>query len=64
MAEHGDYNENLRKWYCSYWLTAKEWEDIHDYVPSSFLDATTDKNDYDDHPQAGLRESHKENRNN
>jgi hypothetical protein len=64
MAEHGDYNENLRKWYCSYWLTAKEWEDIHDYVPSSFLDATIDKNDYDDHPQDGLRESHKENRNN
>lgn len=64
MAEHGDYNENLRKWYCSYWLTAKEWEDIHDYVPSSFLDATTDKNDYDDHPQDGLRESHKENGNN
>ena len=36
MAEHGDYNENLR-WYCSYWLTAKEWEDIHYYVLFLFL---------------------------
>jgi len=45
MPEHGDYNEDLRKWYCSYWITAEEWEDIHDYAASSFLDLDTDKKD-------------------
>ena len=43
MPEHGDYNEDLRKWYCSYWITAEEWEDIHDYAASSSLDLATDK---------------------
>ena len=43
MPDHGDYNEDLRKWYCSYWITAEEWEDIHDYAPSHFLDMVTDK---------------------
>jgi hypothetical protein len=63
MPEHGDYNEDLRKWYCGYWITAEEWEDIHDYIPSSFLDPATGKKDYDDHPEDYLRGSHNENRN-
>jgi len=33
MPEHGDYNFQSRKWYCSSWQTSKEWEDIHDYSP-------------------------------
>jgi hypothetical protein len=49
MPEHGDYNEELLRWYCSYWITAEEWEDIHDYAPSSFLDLATDKKTSDDH---------------
>lgn len=35
MPEHGDYDSGSRKWYCSYWQSLKEWEDIHDYDPSS-----------------------------
>ena len=52
MPEHGDYNEELRRWYCSYWITAEEWEDIHDYAPSSFLDPATDKKTSDDHKRS------------
>jgi hypothetical protein len=48
MPLHGDYNEDLRKWYCSYWLTAEEWEDIHDYAPSVLLDITTENNNNND----------------
>jgi hypothetical protein len=61
MPEHGEYNEDLCKWYCKYWLTAEEWEDIHDYAPSSFLDMTTEKknNNNTDAPK-GL---HKKNKN-
>ena len=44
MPVHGDYNEDIHKWYCSYWLTIEEWEDIHDYAPSPFLDSVNDKN--------------------
>jgi hypothetical protein len=34
MPEHGDYHTGLRRWYCNYWQSSKEWEDIHDYSPS------------------------------
>jgi hypothetical protein len=33
MPQHGDYDLNQQKWYCSYWITQEEWLDIHDYVP-------------------------------
>jgi hypothetical protein len=54
MPEHGDYNEDLRKWYCNYWVTAEEWEDIHDYAPSSFLDMTSEKKNNNNHAPEGL----------
>lgn len=34
MPEHGDYDAGSRRWYCNYWQSSKEWEDIHDYDPS------------------------------
>jgi hypothetical protein len=34
MPEHGDYDAGSRRWYCSYWQTSEEWQDIHDYDPS------------------------------
>jgi hypothetical protein len=34
MPEHGDYDAGLRRWYCRYWQTSEEWEDVHDYDPS------------------------------
>jgi len=33
LSEHGDYDYESHKWYCSCWQTSKEWEDIHDYSP-------------------------------
>jgi hypothetical protein len=44
MPVHGDYNEDTHKWYCSYWLTSEEWEDIHGYTPSPFMKPVIDKN--------------------
>lgn len=34
MPEHGDYDVESRRWYCSYWQTSEEWQDVHDYDPS------------------------------
>jgi hypothetical protein len=44
MPVHGDYNEDTHKWYCSYWLTSEEWEDIHGYTTSPFMEPVIDKN--------------------
>ena len=42
MPEHGHYETGLRRWYCNYWQSSKEWEDIHDYAPSDPSAETTD----------------------
>jgi len=34
MPEHGDCDVESRRWYCSYWQTSEEWQDVHDYDPS------------------------------
>jgi hypothetical protein len=60
MPVHGDYNEDIHKWYCSYWLTREEWGDIHDYAPSPFLEPVTDKNN--DFERANKKEDADENR--
>jgi hypothetical protein len=33
MPEHGQYDEQAQKWFCGYWMSAQEWEDVHDYAP-------------------------------
>jgi hypothetical protein len=35
MPEHGNYNSDSQKWYCSYWMTLHEWKDLHDYMPQN-----------------------------
>jgi hypothetical protein len=42
LPEHGDYDTGLRRWYCNYWQSSKEWEDIHDYAPFDPSAKTTD----------------------
>jgi hypothetical protein len=42
MPEHGDYDAGSRRWYCSYWQSLEEWEDIHDYEPSDPSTETCD----------------------
>jgi hypothetical protein len=38
MPEHGDYNSELKKWFCTYWMTEDEWMDTHYYSPSNMLE--------------------------
>ena len=33
MPEHGQHDEQAQKWFCGYWMTVEEWEDVHDYAP-------------------------------
>ncbi|MEO9363969.1 MAG: hypothetical protein ABI348_08725 [Nitrososphaera sp.] len=37
MPEHGelDPQSQQNKWFCGYWMTQEEWEDVHDYAPPS-----------------------------
>ena len=37
MPEHGYYKAELKKWFCSYWMTEDEWMDLHYYSPSYAL---------------------------
>ena len=43
MPEHGEYNMELKKWFCSYWMTKDEWMNIHGYTPPSELKEMNDK---------------------
>ena len=43
MYEHGFYQQNLKKWYCSYFMDEKEWLDIHDYLPNQLTNDQTSK---------------------
>lgn len=38
MPEHGEYNQELKKWFCSYWLTKDEWINLHYYSPPGMLE--------------------------
>jgi hypothetical protein len=40
MTEHGDYDSELKKWFCNYWMSEDEWMDIHSYSP---LNASEEK---------------------
>lgn len=31
--EHGQHDPQSGKWFCGYWMTIEEWEDVHDYSP-------------------------------
>jgi len=35
MPQHGDYDQEKLKWFCSRWVDQKEWLDIHGYSPIS-----------------------------
>ena len=35
MPEHGQYDAQAQKWFCGYWMTQQEWEDVHDYAPAA-----------------------------
>lgn len=35
--QHGDFDPQQQKWFCSYWMDNEEWLDIHDYAPPTLL---------------------------
>lgn len=35
MYEHGFFDSVAKKWFCSYFMSSKEWMEIHDYLPPS-----------------------------
>jgi hypothetical protein len=43
MPEHGDYNSELKQWYCGYWMTKDEWMDIHHYPPPNVSEEKEDE---------------------
>jgi hypothetical protein len=37
MPEHGDYDSESKRWFCTYWMTEHDWMDTHHYSPSIVL---------------------------
>ena len=35
MPQHGDYDQENLRWFCSRWLDQKEWLEVHGYSPIS-----------------------------
>jgi len=33
MPQHGDYDQDSAKWFCSKWVDKKEWLEFHGYSP-------------------------------
>ena len=47
MHQHGDYEKSMQRWFCNYWMTLKEWNSIHNYLPyTNPLIASQDETDY------------------
>jgi hypothetical protein len=44
LPEHGEYDQKLKKWFCSYWMTEEEWMDLHYYFPANKLGDKKEKN--------------------
>lgn len=38
MPEHGDFDSENNKWFCSYWQSEQEWYEIHNYLPTNRTD--------------------------
>ena len=37
MPEHGDYDPESKRWFCTYWMTKDDWMDTHYYSPFIML---------------------------
>jgi hypothetical protein len=45
MPEHGQYDHKVDKWFCGYWMSSTEWEEIHDYSPSKSVETQLENPD-------------------
>jgi hypothetical protein len=37
LLQHGHYDPQQQKWFCSYWMSQEEWFDVHNYAPPTLL---------------------------
>jgi hypothetical protein len=44
LPEHGEYDQQSKKWFCSYWMAEEEWMDLHHYFPANKLENEKEKN--------------------
>lgn len=49
MPEHGQYDHKVDKWFCGYWMTSTEWEEIHDYSASKSVETQPENPDEPNH---------------
>ena len=49
MPQHGDHDQDSNRWYCEYWMSLQEWNEVHHYSPSNagpIQEKDDDNNDY------------------
>ncbi|HEX2013919.1 MAG TPA: hypothetical protein VLA68_01705 [Nitrososphaera sp.] len=47
MTQHGDYDSQQLKWFCSYWMSQAEWLEVHDYAPAHQKDESDEDEEQD-----------------
>jgi hypothetical protein len=49
LPEHEDYDNKIKKWYCSDWLSKSDWLDVHGYDPKKLSKGALETQDPDEH---------------
>ena len=48
LTHHEDYDNNIKKWFCSEWLSRSDWLEIHGYDPKKLSKGALEKQEADD----------------
>jgi hypothetical protein len=48
LIRHEDYDDKIKKWFCSDWLSRSDWLDIHGYEPKKLSENALEEHESDD----------------
>lgn len=48
LTHHEDYDNKIKKWFCSDWLSRSDWIEIHGYDPKKLSKDALEKQESDD----------------
>ena len=61
MPQHGDYDQDSKRWYCEYWMSLQEWNEVHHYSPSNTIVAEEKEDENNNWKNYGRKEWKAEN---
>jgi hypothetical protein len=48
LIRHEDYDDKIKKWFCSDWLSRSDWLDVHGYEPKKLSENALEEHESDD----------------